>query len=160
MKSFLSQICTKVLRSGSHTDIRIICFSLFKKMKRSSSSSHDVIHSITMIHCVVQASALWQQRPISFIWHFIAVRSHQLSAMLKGGHLLIVLWEANKKCRRVGVSNGWGRGIFFWQHTVERKWEGGEGENETTMANPWLGFSLVSLMPSQGFPPNVLPADT
>lgn len=60
-------------------------------------SSHDIMRSITMIHCVPSASALRQWRPITFIWHFIAVRSQQLSAMLKGGHRLPVCREADGK---------------------------------------------------------------
>lgn len=62
-------------------------------------SSHDIMRSITMIHCVPSASALQQWRPITFIWHFIAVRSQQLSAMLKGGHRLTVCREADEKER-------------------------------------------------------------
>lgn len=65
----------------------------------AAASSHDIIRSITMIHCVPSASALRQWRPITFIWHFMAVRSQQLSAMLKGGHRLPRLQKRSRRER-------------------------------------------------------------
>lgn len=77
--------------------IYIILNIRIKREDGAALSSHDIMPSITMIHCVPSASALRQWRPITFIWHFIAVRSQQPSAMLKGGHRLTVCGEAHEK---------------------------------------------------------------
>lgn len=109
----------------------------------AAASSHDIIRSITMIHCVPPASALRQWRPITFIWHFMAVRSQQLSAMLKGGHRLPRLqkrsrWErARRELEELGERRRRGR-------------EGRMGESETTAATTSRGLSSAfHLLPSR-----------
>lgn len=131
-----------------------------REEKRSSSErSHDITHSITMIHCVARASALWERRPISFIWHFIAVRSQRLRATLEGGHSLIVRWGRDGGWagwtggREDGWREGWGgeRGDPHCRGKV-RVCEGGMGENETTMAKASAGFQPPTPTPTPGRP--------
>lgn len=59
-------------------------FSSLKQVEERGerSSGAAMTSSRTMIHCVAQAFALRPRRSISFIWHFMAVRSQWLS---KGG---------------------------------------------------------------------------
>ena len=144
-----------------HTDIIIIVLlneNVWNEQEqRGARLSHDIIiHSITMMHCVV-----WQWLSIRFIWHFIAVRSQQLSAILKGGRSLIV--HRDRAAR--GSQEMEGRGNIG--NIVGEKWEcereGWESEKkkETTTTvsarSLWCRAGLSSS--SRGFPSYFRSAD-
>jgi len=154
---------TDVTSPMIHTDIIIIIVLFKKEWRKRKGAQHgrDITHSIiTMIHCVVSAAALWQWLSISFIWHFIAVRSQQPSVMLWGGHSPRVHGEGCKREPGDGGGGG-GRGLEGGGGSTSGKhcwgkvrvWEGGMRRKETTTAKASPSDAEPGLSsPSQGFP--------